>query len=87
MCPKRLMREYLEAREKYEKYKKECEAKGESVLPFELWEKREIDRAWEEGLKQAGFMIIDLGSVKICTWTPEKKKDEAERKEGERVGG
>jgi hypothetical protein len=74
--PKRVMREYMQALEKYEAYKKECREKGEEILPFEVWNKREIDKAWEEGLKQAGFIIIDLGSTKIVTWPPEKKKEE-----------
>ena len=77
--PKRVMREHMQALEKYEVYKKECREKGEEILPFEIWNKREIDRAWIEGFKQAGCIIIDLGSTKIVTWPPkEEKKKEKE---------
>jgi hypothetical protein len=72
--PKRVMREYMQAFEKYKAYTKECKERGEEPLPFEAWNKREIDRAWIEGFKQAGCIIIDLGGTKIVTWPPEEKK-------------
>jgi hypothetical protein len=71
--PKRVMREHLKALEDYEAYKKECREKGEEILPFEVWNKREVDRAWEEALKASGMIVIDLGGTKIVTWPPKKK--------------
>jgi hypothetical protein len=70
--PKRVMREHLKALEDYEAYKKKCREKGEEILPFEVWNKREVDRAWEEALKASGMIVIDLGGTKIVTWP---KKD------------
>jgi hypothetical protein len=82
--PNRVIREHLKALEKYEAYKKECREKGEEILPFEIWNKREIDRAWMEGLKQAGFIIFDLGRTKIVTWMPEEKEKEKEKEKKEK---
>lgn len=73
--PKRVMQDHLKAIEKYEAYKQECKAKGEEPLPFPIWEKIMIDKAWEEAFSSDAYMLIDLGRTKIVVWPPENLKE------------
>jgi hypothetical protein len=77
--PKRAMEDFRKMQEKYQAYLEICKREDRTPLTFEQFQKAYSDWVWEEGLKQAGMIIVDLGSTKIVTWPPKKK--EAENKQ------